>query len=179
MNARPLVIVLLASVAGCATSHVRGGAGDASSTSEDASSMFEDASARADTDLPDATSHDADDDPDATADAYTSCRGARDTVSPISDCHDRRVPTTGRVHCTSSGVWVEVTSADGTNMRTVTIARDGSEHTTLCVTTYDDCTCGETTCVAPGEVFTLPGSHAYRRLAIENDGEPVRVIVCR
>lgn len=128
---------------------------------------------------------DAGDEPsaDATGDARVTCpTWPRATVAPPPGertCLDQRVPTTSGVSCTSRGAFVEVASGTDAPMRSVTIERehlDGASR--LCVSAYDDCSCRDTHCVEPGESFELVGAHTYRRLVIENDGEPVRVIVC-
>ncbi len=120
---------------------------------------------------------------DAPADARATCpTWPRAAVSPPSGdrtCLDQRVRTTTGVSCTSGGTFIEVTSGTDAPMRSVTVTREHVEtNTRLCVSAYDDCTCRDTQCLEPGESFELLGAHAYRRLVIENDGEPVRVIVC-
>ena len=170
--------IALAFLAGCSLAHGR----DEDARSDIDASTASDAFPRGDSGG--GVVVDAGDEPsaDATGDARVTCpTWPRAAVTPPPGertCLDQRVPTTSGVSCTS-GAFVEVASGTDAPMRSVTIERehlDGASR--LCVSAYDDCSCRDTQCVDPGETFELVGGHTYRRLVIENDGEPVRVIVC-
>lgn len=174
---RQVSAIALAVLAGCSATHDR----DEDARSDTDASVVRDAFRASDT----GGFMDASDEPsvDALGDARVACpTWPRATITPPPGertCLDQRVPTTSGVSCASRGAFVEVASGTDAPMRSVTIEREHLDDASrLCVSAYDDCSCRDTHCVEPGESFELVGAHTYRRLVIENDGEPVRVIVC-
>lgn len=162
-------LVPLLLLVGCATTH--GPENDAAAPGVTDAFVMNDADA-----LGDASESGA-------ADARAACSTwPRATVVPPPgerSCIDQRVPTTSGVSCTGRGAFIEVASGTDAPMRSVTIEREHAESDTrLCISAYDDCTCRDTQCLERGEAYMRVDAHAYRRLFLENEGEPVRVVVC-